>query len=77
MLAVLLAIDMVAYNLLSLRALSLENLAVYSMFMMLVGMALPVVYGVIFLNEKLSVCKVLGLIFLTAFMIVQAFSTGE
>lgn len=77
MLAVLLAIDMVAYNLLSLRALSLGNLAVYSMFMMLGGMALPVVYGVLFLNEKLSVYKVLGLIFLTAFMIVQAFSTGN
>lgn len=76
-LAALLAVDMVAYNLLSLRALSLGNLAVYSMFMMLGGMALPVLYGVIFLKEELSVCKIIGLIFLTGFMILQALSTGN
>lgn len=74
-LAGLLAVDMVAYNLLSLRALSLGNLAVYSMFMMLGGMALPVLYGVIFLKEDLSVCKIIGLISLTVFMVLQALSS--
>ena len=76
-LAALLAVDMIAYNLLSLRALSLGNLAVYSMFMMLGGMALLVLYGVLFLKEELSVCKIIGLISLTGFMILQALSTGN
>ena len=71
-LAVMLSVVMVGYNLLSLRALSLGNLAVYSMFMMLGGMALPVIYGVIFLREKLSVCQITGLFALTAFIVLQA-----
>ncbi|MGN1061580.1 MAG: hypothetical protein ACI4RO_00490, partial [Candidatus Scatosoma sp.] len=74
LLAALLAIVLIAYNLLSLRALALGNLAIYSMFMMLGGMALPFAYGVVFLKETISVCKFIGLFALTGFIVLQAVS---
>ena len=48
------------------------SLAVYSMFMMLGGMLVPFFYGVVFLQEKLSLGKVLGTLLLSLFIVLQA-----
>jgi uncharacterized membrane protein len=40
------------------------------MFMMLGGMLVPFFYGVLFLQEKLSVGKVIGTVLLTVFIVL-------
>ena len=49
-----------AYNVLSFRILKAGGMTLYSMFLMLGGMLLPYVYGVLFLEEELTVLRVLG-----------------
>jgi len=57
---------------LGIKVLSLGSVAVYSMFMMLGGMLVPFFYGILFLQEAVSVGKLLGTAFLAGFMILQA-----
>lgn len=71
------AIITIPYFLLGIKSLSLGSLAIYSMFMMLGGMILPFLYGVIFLNEGLSIWKIVGLILLTGFIVLQATAQGR
>lgn len=66
---------LVVYNLLGLKVLEFGNVAAYSMFMMLGGMAFPFVYGVAFLKEQITACKIVGMVLLTFFMILQV--TGK
>ena len=49
-----------AYNVLSFRILKAGGMTLYSMFLMLGGMLLPYVYGVLFLEEELTVLRILG-----------------
>lgn len=72
--AILLSITMILYYIISLIVLSYGNLAVYSMFMMLGGMVMPFFYGVIFLKEGVTVFKIIGVILLSFFMILQSLS---
>ena len=72
MLALLFALVTIPYYMIGIKVLSMGSLAVYSMFMMLGGMLVPFAYGVLFLQEALSVGKVLGTIALTGFIILQA-----
>lgn len=70
--AVLLGIVMIPCCMLGLKVLSLGSLAIYSMFMMLGGMIVPFVYGVLFLHEAISFAKILGIVLLTVFIILQS-----
>lgn len=70
--AVAFAVVMIPYYTVGIKVLSLGSLAVYSMFMMLGGMLVPFFYGVVFLQEELSVGSVLGTLLLTVFVILQA-----
>ena len=71
------AIVTIPYFVLGVKSLSLGSLAIYSMFMMLGGMILPFLYGVIFLDEELSLWKIVGVILLTGFIVLQATSQGK
>lgn len=62
------------YHTIGIKVLSLGSLAIYSMFMMLGGMAVPFLYGIIFLSEPVSVGKIVGCVLLTFFIVLQAFS---
>ena len=62
---------MVFYFVIGVKVLSLGSLAVYSMFMMLGGMIVPFIYGIIFLNESVTIGKVIGCFLLAGFMIMQ------
>lgn len=53
--AVLTALDNVAYTFCSLKSLGKINLSLYSMFAMLGGMTLPVLAGVLFFDEQLTI----------------------
>ncbi len=54
------------YNVISFRILKAGGMALYSLFLMLGGMLLPYVYGVLFLDEQLTVLRVIGLVLIVA-----------
>ena len=70
--AAILAVIMIPYYMIGIKVLSLGSLAIYSMFMMLGGMLVPFFYGIIFLNEGISVGKAIGTVLLTVFIVLQA-----
>lgn len=57
----------------SLKAFATANLSVYSIFMMLGGMLLPFAFGILFLNEALTVGKIICVMFI----ILSLLLTGE
>lgn len=65
-LAALAALCGTAYNVISFRILKAGGMALYSLFLMLGGMLLPYVYGVLFLDETISVLRVIGLVCIVA-----------
>ena len=75
--AAILAIIMIPYYIVSIYVMSLGSLAIYSMFMMLGGMLVPFFYGIIFLDEKITVGKIIGTALLSLFIIMQALSASS
>lgn len=61
----------IAYSILGFRILKHGNMALYSIFLMSGGMLLPFLYGILFLNEKLSVCQFVGVIVIFAAIILS------
>lgn len=61
----------ILYNVLGVAILSRGNLAVYSVFMMVGGMLLPMLHGVIFMEEPLSLPKIVGAILMIGFIVLQ------
>lgn len=51
--------------------------AIYMMFLMLGGMMLPYIFGVIFLDEKPSALRIIGLVLLTAAIIIANLDTKK
>ena len=74
---VVFALIMLPYYMIGIKILSLGSLAIYSMFMMLGGMLVPFFYGVLFLQEKISIGKGLGTILLVVFIVLQAVWQNE
>ena len=70
--ALLFALVMIPYYMIGIKVLSLGSRAIYGMFMMLGGMLVPFFYGVLFLQESLSIAQILGTVLLTAFIVLQA-----
>jgi drug/metabolite transporter (DMT)-like permease len=70
--AVVFALIMIPYYMIGIKVLSLGSLAIYSMFMMLGGMLVPFFYGILLLNEGMSVGKLAGTLLLTVFIVLQA-----
>ena len=56
--AILSAVNIIGFNLFSLKALEKVNLSVYSLFTMLGGMSLPTLVGIIFYNEGITLAKI-------------------
>lgn len=66
------ALVMIPYYVLGVQVLSIGSVAIYSMFMMLGGMALPFGYGLIFLDEPITWGKAVGCVALTLAILAQA-----
>ena len=66
------ALVMIPYYVLGIQVLSIGSVAIYSMFMMLGGMALPFAYGLIFLGEPLTWGKAVGCLVLTLAILAQS-----
>ena len=60
----------VCYNLLGFRILKNGSVAIYTLFLMTGGMVLPYIWGVLFLNEQLSVPTLIGLILLIGSVVI-------
>lgn len=60
-----------AYTLISFKILEEGNLSLYTLFLMTGGMTLPYLYGVLFLDEKLSPLRCVGLIFIIAAVVMS------
>ena len=58
-----------SYTLIGFRMFALGNMSVYTMFLMLGGMLLPYLYGVVWLEESMSVWRILGVILLAVSMV--------
>lgn len=61
----------ILYNILGVAILSRGNLAIYSVFMMVGGMLLPMLHGVIFMEETLSAFQIVGAVLLIGFILLQ------
>ncbi len=65
-LALLTAVNNIAYSLFSLRAFARVNLSLYSVFSMLGGMALPFLCGVLFFGEAVTLGKIVCVVLVVA-----------
>jgi drug/metabolite transporter (DMT)-like permease len=70
------ALTGVLYTYFSLRAFSRINLSVYSVFAMMGGMILPVLYGTAFFNEEFTTAKILCCV-LIAFSLALTIKAGK
>ncbi|MDD4355384.1 MAG: hypothetical protein PHP61_05740 [Candidatus Izemoplasmatales bacterium] len=64
-------------NLIGIKAISLGNMSLYSMFLMLGLMLLPFLYGRFFLEESVSIFQTIALGLLLIALILPAFKPGE
>lgn len=69
--ALVAAINMLLYNICSMKALGKINLSLYSLFSMLGGMVLPFCAGVFFFDEKFTLGKVICLITVIAALLLN------
>lgn len=60
----------ILYSYMSIKAFSVVNLSVYSVFAMLGGMLLPFLYGILFCNENISIGKILCCVLITVSLFI-------
>ncbi|MBR5446306.1 MAG: hypothetical protein IKV57_09285 [Clostridia bacterium] len=75
--AAIIAVLCCLYTLIGFKMFALGNMSVYTMFLMLGGMLLPYLYGVFWLNEEITVCRILGVILLALSMVFPVLGTGD
>ena len=61
-LAFFMALCAMVYSIIGLRLLKTGNMSIYSVFLMSGGMLLPYLFGVLFLNEPLTLLRIIGVI---------------
>lgn len=59
------------YTMVGFKIMSIGSVAIYTIFLMLGGMILPYFYGLVFLDEKITVMKVVALVIMTIAIILQ------
>lgn len=63
-----------SYSLLSFQVLKLGGMALYSTFLMSGGMLLPYAYGLLFLDEKFSILRIVGVLVILVAVILSNFT---
>ena len=77
LMAAIIAVLCCLYTLIGFKMFALGNMSVYTMFLMLGGMLLPYLYGVFWLNEEITVCRILGVILLALSMVFPVLGTAD
>lgn len=72
LMASIVSLSIMSYNILGFRVLKSCSMAFYTLFLMCGGMTLPYIWGVMFLNEEMSVFHILGLVLIIASIIIIA-----
>lgn len=72
LMAGIVALSVMSYNILGFRVLKSGSMAFYTLFLMCGGMFVPYVWGVLFLHEKLSALHLMGLILIISAMVLTA-----
>lgn len=65
------------YTFLGFKIMAVGSMSVFTMFLMLGGMLLPYLFGVFFLDEDVSVCRIIGVILLAVSMIFPVLGHRE
>ena len=76
LLAGLQALCVALYTILGMRMMSVGSVAVYTMFIMMGGMVIPFFYGVIFLEEQITVWKIVGIVLLVVSLLLPVMKKG-
>lgn len=74
LMATILSILSCTYSLIGFKILALGAFSLYTMFLMLGGMLLPYFFGIIFLNESVSMPRIIGVILLVISLIIPVLS---
>lgn len=69
--AILITLFLGAYTIIGFKVMTLGSIAVYTVFLMLGGMILPYFYGLLFLDEELTLIKVIALVMMAIAIIMQ------
>ena len=72
LMAGIVALSIMSYNILGFRVLKSGSMAFYTLFLMCGGMFVPYVWGALFLQEKLSFMHLAGLILIISAMVLTA-----
>lgn len=67
----------IVYTLLGFRILKSGGMSLYSMFLMSGGMLLPYVFGVLFLDEKLSIFRIVGIVVILAAVVLSNYNPAN
>lgn len=70
-------LSIVIYTIIGMKIMSISSVAFYTMFLMAGGMFVPFLYGIIFLNEQLSVFKIIGIILLLTALVFPVINKGQ
>lgn len=70
--AFIMTVCAMAYNITGFKILKLGDMSTYSVFLMCGGMLLPYFYGVLFLDEKISVFRIIGVLIIVGAVILSA-----
>lgn len=73
--ATCMSICLLSYTILGFKVLKEGNMAFYTLFLITGGMMVPYVWGILFLNEQLSVLRLTGLIIIVVAIILSNCST--
>ena len=68
--AALMSAFAMCYSIIGFKVLKMGSMSLYTVFLMTGGMILPYIYGTIFLNEKFSVLRLIGLLLILCLKII-------
>lgn len=72
LMASIVSLSIMIYNILGFRVLKSCSMAFYTLFLMCGGMTMPYIWGILFLNEKLSLLHISGLVLIIISIIITA-----
>lgn len=74
LMAVLKNVFCIAYTIAGFKMLKMQGMAIYSIFLMSGGMMIPYIWGLLFLDERFSVMRMIGLLLITGGIIASNFT---
>lgn len=77
LMAAIFATVLVLYIIIGFKIMEKGNMALYTLFLMSGGMTVPYIWGVLFLNEELTILRTIGLVVIIVAIIISNSGTGK